>query len=146
MSRPFCTMRPPLCVSRPAMIRRSVVLPQPEGPRKQTSSPGSTDRLTSRSATKPPKCLETPSTLSAALLWLGFGVIALVPFGEDALAVLRRPAEVVLHQHLLVVRRQVGQRLRHARHGDDGVALVVELVCFARRRPVHHLARGVLFL
>ena len=34
------------------MIRKSVVLPQPLGPRKQTSSPGSMASVTSRSATK----------------------------------------------------------------------------------------------
>src|SRR5262245_19472548 len=111
MSRVPCTMRPALCNSRPAMMRSSVVLPQPDGPSRQTNSPCATDRLTSRSAEKPPKFLETPSTLSAealraaaSLLGFCFGVIALVPFGEDAVAVLRRPAEVVLHQHLLVVR------------------------------------------
>src|SRR5688500_14592137 len=112
MSRPFCTMRPALCVSRPAMMRSSVVLPQPEGPRRQTNSPWATASVTSRKATKAPKCLETPSTLSAAsLLRFCFCVIALFPLGEDAVAVLRRPAEVVLHQHLLVIRRHVGQRL-----------------------------------
>ena len=47
MSRPACTMRPAVCTSSPAMMRSSVVLPQPEGPRKQTSSPGCTARLTS---------------------------------------------------------------------------------------------------
>src|SRR5262245_61702798 len=147
MSRPFCTMRPALCVSRPAMMRSSVVLPQPEGPSRQTNSPWATDRLTSRSAEKPPKSLETPSTPTALpLLGFCFGVIALVPFGEDAVTVLRRPAEVVLHQHLLVVRRHVGQRLGHARHRDDGIALGVDLVRFLGGGPVHHLAHRVLLL
>jgi len=44
------------------MMRSSVVLPQPDGPSRQTNSPWPTERLTSRSATKLPKCLETPST------------------------------------------------------------------------------------
>ena len=39
MSRPACRMRPELWMSSPAMARSSVVLPQPEGPRKQTNSP-----------------------------------------------------------------------------------------------------------
>src|ERR671923_1451235 len=125
MSRPFCTMRPPLCRSRPAMMRRSVVLPQPEGPRKQTSSPCATERLTSRRATKPPKVLQTPSTARAVLLGFSFRVVALVPFRQDAVAVLRRPAEVVLDQHLFVIGGQVRQRLGDTRHGDDGIALVV---------------------
>src|SRR5688500_19002455 len=145
MSRPFWITRPRVCVSRPAMIRSSVVLPQPEGPSRQTNSPCATERLTPRSATKAPKCFSTPSTLSASLRF-GFCVIALVPFGEDAVAVLRRPAEVVLHQHLLAIRRQIGQRLRHPGHCDDGVVLGVHLVRFARRRPIHHLARVLLFL
>src|SRR5215208_6575846 len=143
MSRPFCSMRPALCVSRPAMMRSSVVLPQPDGPRRQTNSPWLTARLTSRRATKLPKCFETPSTASASL-GFGFCVIALFPLGEDAVAVLRRPAEVVLHQHLLIVRRHVGKRLGDARHGDDRVALRVELVRLLGRHPVHHLARRVL--
>src|SRR6185295_18502100 len=108
MSRPFCTTRPALCISRPAMMRSRVVLPQPDGPSKQTNSPWATDRLTSRRATKLPKCLETPSTARAvASLRFGFCVIALFPLGEDAVAVLRRPAEIVFHQHGFVVLRQV---------------------------------------
>jgi hypothetical protein len=39
MSRPACRMRPAVCTSSPAMMRSSVVLPQPDGPRKQTNSP-----------------------------------------------------------------------------------------------------------
>src|SRR5262245_34065713 len=117
MSRPFWMMRPAVCASRPATILSSVVLPQPEGPSRQTNSPWATERLTSPSATKGPKCLATPSTLSA-LLGFCFGVIALFPLRQDALAVLRGPAEVVLHQHLGVVGRYVGQLLGHAVHGD----------------------------
>ena len=43
------------------MIRNSVVLPQPDGPRKQTSSPGSIVRSIDLSATKLPKVLLMPS-------------------------------------------------------------------------------------
>ena len=39
MSRPAWKMPPAVCVSSPAMMRSRVVLPQPEGPRKQTNSP-----------------------------------------------------------------------------------------------------------
>jgi len=48
---------PGLGCSRPAMIRNSVVLPEPEGPNSATSSPVSTVRLTSRNATKLPNVL-----------------------------------------------------------------------------------------
>jgi hypothetical protein len=33
-------IRPDVWMSRPAMARSSVVFPQPDGPRKQTNSPG----------------------------------------------------------------------------------------------------------
>src|ERR1700682_4413400 len=43
--------------SRPAITRRGVVLPQPDGPRRQTTSPAATVRSTLRTATKLPKRL-----------------------------------------------------------------------------------------
>src|SRR5688500_9991956 len=43
--------------SRPAMMRKSVVLPEPEGPSSAMSSPVRTERLTVFSATKSPNCL-----------------------------------------------------------------------------------------
>src|SRR5258706_14313610 len=45
--------------SRPAMRRKVVVLPQPEGPRSVTSVPGSTVKLTRSSARTSPNCLLT---------------------------------------------------------------------------------------
>ncbi len=55
MSRPACSTVPRVWRSSPAMARRSVVLPQPEGPRKQTNSPSLTSSDTSRRAWKLPK-------------------------------------------------------------------------------------------
>src|SRR5262245_51643688 len=52
-------MRPASTLSRPARSRRSVVLPQPEGPRSTRHSPGWTSRSTSRTATWPSKLLLT---------------------------------------------------------------------------------------
>src|ERR1700761_7886214 len=46
MSRPAKWMLPEVGVSRPAIIRSSVVLPQPDGPRKHTSLPSGTLRST----------------------------------------------------------------------------------------------------
>ena len=46
-------------VSRPAMIRSSVDLPDPEGPSSAVSEPSGTSSETSCSAVKSPKCLET---------------------------------------------------------------------------------------
>ena len=47
-SRPSMRMTPLVGVSKPATIRSVVVLPQPEGPRKETNSPSPTSRLKSR--------------------------------------------------------------------------------------------------
>ncbi len=60
------------------MIRSSVVLPQPEGPRKQTSSPGWMTRSIDFSATKSPNALWTASRRSASLDEFGWEA-AMVP-------------------------------------------------------------------
>ncbi len=49
------------------MIRSSVVLPQPDGPRKHTSSPGWMTRSIDFSATKSPNALWTDSRRRASL-------------------------------------------------------------------------------
>ena len=46
MSLPSTRMRPDVGVSKPAIILRIVVLPQPEGPSRETNSPFSKPRLT----------------------------------------------------------------------------------------------------
>src|SRR5215217_4275985 len=61
---------PSVTSSRPAIIRSSVVLPQPEGPTKTMNSPSSISSSTRSTATTPPeKCFETcsrqmPATVS----------------------------------------------------------------------------------
>src|SRR5690606_15589127 len=54
--------RPLVGVSSPAMIRNSVVLPQPDGPRKQMSLPGGRSSETSSSATVGPNAFDSPRT------------------------------------------------------------------------------------
>ena len=61
-SRPSWRIVPLVCGSRPAMARSRVVLPQPEGPRKQTNSPRSIDSDTASSAVNMPNLLVTRST------------------------------------------------------------------------------------
>ena len=51
---PSTSTRPPLGARNPAMTRRSVDLPQPEGPTMATSSPRPTARSMSRSASTGP--------------------------------------------------------------------------------------------
>src|ERR1700722_18210401 len=59
-SRPSMQIDPWVGVSNPAIMRRVVVLPQPLGPRKATSSPRSTLRLKSLTTTSAPKVLQMP--------------------------------------------------------------------------------------
>src|SRR5689334_3390993 len=54
MSSPPIVIRPALGVSKPAIIRSVVVLPQPDGPRNDTNSPFSAARLKFSTATVPP--------------------------------------------------------------------------------------------
>ena len=60
MLRPPCSMRPVVWMSSPAMARSSVVLPQPEGPRKQTNSPSVISSEMSSSAVNAPNFLVSP--------------------------------------------------------------------------------------
>src|SRR3954469_20905815 len=53
-TRPLMRTWPPVTSSSPATMRSVVLLPQPDGPTRTTNSPGSTSRLTSRTATTPP--------------------------------------------------------------------------------------------
>ena len=53
-SWPSIRMRPSSGVSSPATMRRSVVLPQPEGPSRAKNSPSSMDRDTLSTATTLP--------------------------------------------------------------------------------------------
>ncbi len=54
-------MRPDVWMSRPAIARSSVVLPQPDGPRKQTNSPGKISSEMSFSAANAPNCFVSRS-------------------------------------------------------------------------------------
>src|SRR5262245_53426843 len=132
------------------MILSSVVLPQPDGLRKQTNSPCPTSSRMSRSAVKAPNSLRIPSSrrkgaapwITPLLPWLGFRVVALGPLGEDALARLRGLAEIHLHQPLFVILGNVRQRLGDAGLRGDREILAVELHRVLARRPVGELLRG----
>src|SRR5712692_6068389 len=57
---------PDVCRSRPAMILRKVVLPQPDGPSSTRNSPSQADKLTpSRAATSPKSFLMSLATTAA---------------------------------------------------------------------------------
>src|SRR5215471_18394154 len=65
MSRPSTRTRPASGFSKPATTFKSVVLPEPLGPRIVSSSPGAMSRETPSSARTSPKRLLTPARLSS---------------------------------------------------------------------------------
>src|ERR1700741_2651451 len=64
-------MLPPVGSSRPAIMRKVVVLPQPEGPSRQKNSPPSTVKAAPRTAAKLPKVFWRFSTRISAMALLG---------------------------------------------------------------------------
>src|SRR5579862_3624781 len=67
MSRPCISIRPALGVVSPAIIRSNVVLPQPDGPRKQTNSPSLTLSETSSTTCCAPNVLTSRRVASPTL-------------------------------------------------------------------------------
>src|SRR5689334_23503883 len=57
MRFPAMMISPAVTLSRPAIMHKVVVLPQPEGPRRHTTSPAATERSASFTATKSPNLL-----------------------------------------------------------------------------------------
>src|SRR6478735_3134504 len=68
-SRSPISTRPDVRVSRPAMMRSSVVLPQPDGPSRATNSPSATVSDTSSSAFAAPNILPILSMTMPAMAW-----------------------------------------------------------------------------
>src|SRR6478672_3151520 len=66
MSSPPSVMRPASGCSKPAIIRKVVVLPDPEGPRGVKNSPAATVRSTLSTATTSPYVFLHPSTATSA--------------------------------------------------------------------------------
>src|SRR5258706_16094899 len=60
-SRPLMRMRPEVTVSRPAIMRSAVVLPQPEGPSSTMNSPSATPSESSCRTVSGPKAFEMRS-------------------------------------------------------------------------------------
>src|SRR5262245_53931972 len=65
MSSPARITCPPSGSTSPATARSSVLLPHPEGPRRETNSPGATSSVTSSTATTEPNVLRSRRTLRA---------------------------------------------------------------------------------
>src|SRR5687768_10800866 len=161
--------------SSPAMMRSNVVLPQPDGPRKQMNSPLATSRPTSSTARTPANDFETPRSDRYTSNPLRTGCVsgcddatrrrraasirrassasaldALLPVVDDAILVLRRRIEVHLVEHGRHVRGQA--RLQHglgrgrAGHRRHLRALAIELRRIERQQPVEEHLRVLLVL
>src|SRR5512144_54782 len=109
---------PAVGVSRPAIMRRRVVFPEPDGPRKTRNSPSSVARLTSLTAPSSP-ALKTFVRFRVSATAIA---PALLPSGEDALVLGFRRLRGVLGR--LVSPRDLGEHRRDdpgaERLGDAG--------------------------
>src|SRR5215213_7422137 len=77
---------PPLMSSRPAIMRRAVDFPQPDGPTKTTNSPSGISRfILSTAITSSPKTLVTSSRVTSAIYFLLFYPNAPFPIAFRAL-------------------------------------------------------------
>src|SRR3972149_9416210 len=70
MSLPSRVICPVVGISNPATIRKVVVFPQPDGPKKDTNSPFSMSRLKSFTANVSENCLETSERVRYAIRFL----------------------------------------------------------------------------
>ena len=61
------TMSPAVCFSRPAIIRKRVVLPHPDGPRRTRNSPSRTARSTPSTAVWSPHSLRSAFVSTMAI-------------------------------------------------------------------------------
>src|ERR1700753_2665073 len=69
MSRPSSVMVPWVGSTKPAIICKVVVLPQPDGPSSETNSPFSTDRFTSATACRSPNDFVTFVSVRNDMIW-----------------------------------------------------------------------------
>src|SRR5436305_3376432 len=111
-SSPPIAIAPPVGCSRPAMQRKVVVLPQPEGPSSTTISPAATRKLTSSTAGRPTRnCLRRCETISSADIQLLPVPVNLVPL-LDPLAVERLELRKFRHPDLGVLGKTRRQQRR----------------------------------
>src|SRR6185295_10065852 len=156
MSSPARTISPPSGSTRPATMRSSVVLPQPEGPRSARNSPGAASSDTPSTATTAPKALRSRRTLSAGATPLTAGdAPAATPGSTRDLAppALRPLRELLGHQigvgeeHALHERavghelRQIGRELHLLVGGPRELALAEAELALRRQEDRDVLLR-----
>src|SRR5690606_24195128 len=140
-SSPMVTV-PPSANAKPAMTRKSVVFPEPDGPNRATSSPPATASDTPRNAGATPNDSRTSLMVSARLSprgacsWLEpRGACSwLEPLGS-AMSAARHGAEAPLDDVLHHQRHQRQQNQQRSQaEGCDPVVLVVEDLDLQRDR------------
>ena len=111
MSLPSIVIWPVVGCSKPAIIRRVVVLPQPDGPRNETNSPRSAARLKSRTAATSPNIFWMPVSSRNAIVVVDSlagagdgdaGAGAATEDGDEAHRDPRQPEADERHRGLLV--------------------------------------------
>src|SRR5438128_240211 len=109
------TMSPAVCFSSPAIMRKSVVLPHPLGPRRTRNSPSRTARSTPSTAVWSPHSLRS-AFVSTMAMERFLQQLALLPLRPDGLGLVLGLLERVLG--LGVAGRHLGE------HGVEGPARV----------------------
>src|SRR5262245_49969243 len=104
---PPIRISPEVGSSRPAIIRSSVVLPEPEGPRRTRNSPSRLSRFTFLTAAACPAL----KLLVSSLVWTMAMRGSLLPLVEDPADLLVGRVHGVLDAHL--VARRLGEHCRN---------------------------------
>src|SRR4030095_15166082 len=137
MSSPASTICPASGSTSPATMRSTVLLPQPDGPRRDRNSPGTASSETSATATTAPNDLRSPETRSAGAAPLTAGDTS--PARRGSTSDLAPPPLRPLRE---LLRHEVGVGEVHALHevavGDELREIGRELpllVGGARRMP-----------
>src|SRR5579863_1777361 len=131
-TRPPIRTSPRVGSSSPAIIRSSVVFPEPEGPRKTMNSPSRVSRLTSLTAPSCP-CLKTlvRSLVSTIAMARPASLPGLLPLVEDALDFLVGGGHRRLRRHLVAGRlgEHGGQHegVEHLVDRGGGVARIADV-------------------
>jgi hypothetical protein len=167
ITSPSTSTSPASCRSTPAMMRKVVDLPQPEGPRRHITCPASTDSVTSRTTSRPPKRQVTLriSSLGACrsrghipMETVGQALPAARPASRSERRIHPAPVEqdVLPHDEARMDRTEEGAhgaeflRRAVAAGGDRRLALAPRLldrdVLLPRDVPVERIARSVAWM
>src|SRR5215831_830054 len=158
-SRSPMRISPPLASSSPAIMRRMVDLPQPEGPTSTTNSSCATSRSMPRTASIAPNRLLSALSTSCAMRWPerlargdAAGDLSLQQRFRGAVALRERVDRLAIRGDLgAIARKARGQRRRrraadHGAHGDEMLRRgeAPEIGLAKARRPADRRGEGFL--